>query len=222
MIGQTPSLKMQNALWVAPFAICHSLAAAYAAGTAPDAVAMEQLQRFDGTKSFIALSASLLGLLLAALVGQRQKARSVYWRWHNPEPGYRAFTSLAPQDHRFDLRQLESRIGEPIPRSPIEQNQLWYKLYKTHSDDDSVISTHKEWLLFRELAWLALVGLAGSIVVVLFVGINTISVAYSCLALAVWAGMVIAARGRGERFVSTVLSVAAVAPLPPHTSSGTK
>jgi len=104
----------------------------------------------EGTVPFLALS--FLTLLLGGLLPHIWKERFVHFRWSNPLPGCRAFSKHAAQDTRINLSDLETKFGT-IPAEPAAQNAYFYKIYKTCRDNPAVVSGHKNYLLFRDLAF---------------------------------------------------------------------
>jgi hypothetical protein len=95
-------------------------------------------------------------LFLSYFVPQNYKHRLVFWRWEDPLPGSRAFTLYAPQDDRIDIEALRKNVG-PFPTTPREQNALWYRLYKEVITDVTVVESHQNFLLFRDIASMSLV-----------------------------------------------------------------
>jgi hypothetical protein len=98
---------------------------------------------------------------LDALPGAELKARIVFLRWRNPLPGSRAFEKAnLDSDSRIDRERLRTAVGGTFPRGPREQNAAWYRLYQLWAEDARVEHVHFQWLLYRDLTWLALVLLA--------------------------------------------------------------
>jgi len=112
----------------------------------------------------ISAASVLLGLLVAALdalPGPNLKAQIVFLRRRHPLPGSRAFERAnLDTDTRIDRDRLRGLVGGAFPRAPGEQNATWYRLYKERENDPRVEHAQFQWLLFRDLTWLALVLLA--------------------------------------------------------------
>ena len=89
-------------------------------------------------------------IALSGMVSNKLKEIIVFWKIDDRLPGCRAFSKYAKEDSRIDLKILKSRFGK-IPTSPSEQNRYWYKIFKT-LNDKSINSTHKDFLLCRELS----------------------------------------------------------------------
>jgi hypothetical protein len=89
-------------------------------------------------------------VVICGLLSSNFKYTLIFWRWQNPLPGTRVFTHLMSKDPRIDTKSLEQRYA-PLPNDPADQNRLWYKLYKKHEHDKSVLEAQKHFLLTREL-----------------------------------------------------------------------
>jgi hypothetical protein len=145
--------------------------------------------------------------LLNSVVSGDTKARLVFWRWHHPLPGSEAFTRHGPSDARVNMAALEKKHG-PLPTAPKAQNILWYRLYKRVSDAPSVEQAHRQFLLARDFAFMALVMLAVLGTAAFFFFIKPISAAgiYVLLLVIQWAIATRAANVGGHRFVTNVLA----------------
>ena len=95
--------------------------------------------------------AGIVMIVLQELFPRSVKEVLVFWRLRDRLPGCRAFTVIAPKDARVDPTDLAVLLPS-TPMSPAEQNALWYRLYRTVSDDPSVSHAHKEFLLTRDYA----------------------------------------------------------------------
>ena len=102
----------------------------------------------------MAATIPLATIILGGVLNDATKARLVFWRWRHPLPGSRVFSELVPTDSRIDPAALKSSIGK-FPRSPQEQNALWYRLYKKHKMARSVWEAHKLYLLTRDMSAIA-------------------------------------------------------------------
>ena len=88
-------------------------------------------QQFTLEKGIIAAIAPLITIVLRGVLPSNIKATMVFWRIKEPLPGSRVFTELAKKDHRIDLDRIRKKHGY-LPELPLEQNRLWYKIYKSH------------------------------------------------------------------------------------------
>lgn len=163
-------------------------------------------------------AASFIGMLLVgaldALPGAELKARIVFLRWRNPLPGSRAFEKAnLDSDSRIDRERLRTAVGGTFPRGPREQNAAWYRLYQLWAEDARVEHVHFQWLLYRDLTWLALVLLALGLVAA---ALNNPERSSALVGAAIAAILVIlfraAASQHAKRFCNTVLSLASTAP----------
>ncbi len=148
----------------------------------------------------------LIGIINAQISAET-KSRIVFMRWRNPLPGCEAFTRLASADPRIDLSSIQSAYG-PLPTDPLQQNALWYKMYKSVETDPSVIQVHRDYLLTRDYTGLSLMmaivlGAAG------FIQIPSAGTAvlYFALLLVQFILSSRSARNHGRRFVTTVLAL---------------
>lgn len=101
----------------------------------------------------------VLVVILNGLIDAQTKARLVFWRWHHPLPGSRAFSEIAKADSRIDIEAIRQKFGK-LPRSPQKQNAAWYGLYQSVKHDPSVSTNHREYLFARDYTSLAALMLA--------------------------------------------------------------
>lgn len=146
-------------------------------------------------------------LVLSSLLSTNIKAVFVFWRVKYPLPGSRAFSIHAPADHRIDLAKLKKHVGI-FPTDGRDQNAKWYGLYKQVDSDPSVVDSHKNFLLFRDIAAMSLILVLGVPAAMYFNGINQSS-ALMCGGWFLFQYLIsmIAARNTGIRFVQNVLAV---------------
>jgi len=154
----------------------------------------------------VSLGALLVGIVNAQ-IAPMWKAVLVFWRWPNPLPGSEAFSRHMPTDPRIDGARLASKHGE-LPTDPVEQNQLWYRIYLDVAKKPAVAQAHRAFLFARDYACLAammvvLLGIAG------FIQIPSLgtSLVYFSLLLVQFLVVRQAAKNNGIRFVTTVLAI---------------
>jgi len=113
----------------------------------------------------------------------------------------------APADHRIDLKKLKKNIGE-FPLSERDQNAKWYGLYKQVDSDPSVVDSHKNYLLLRDIAAMSFV-LVPVLPVAMYISDVDGSRILICAAWFVGQYLVtsFAAKITGIRFVQNVLAV---------------
>src|SRR5262245_38975416 len=150
------------------------------------------------------LGAVLIGVI-NGLLNAPTKARLVFWRWHDPLPGSRAFSRYVHLDPRIDIAALKSKVG-PFPTEPSKQNALWYKLYKSVENDSRVLHVHRLYLLTRDYAGIAFM------LLIVFGGIGVVAMQtyrtellYVAALLVQFVASAVAARNYGIRFVNTYL-----------------
>jgi hypothetical protein len=163
----------------------------------------ESLSVEDGL--FIAL-APITMLLLGGWLSANSKAVAVYWRTEHPLPGSRAFSELMYYDVRVNPDALTKAWGV-LPKSPSEQNQLWYKMCKACEENITVLEAHKDWLFSRDLTGYALIFLLA------FGLFSSLSSANWSIVFYHWGFLVLqylvcmfAARTYGRRYVCNVLA----------------
>lgn len=161
----------------------------------------------------MAIRASLTALLpvpaliLSSLISADHKAILVFWRLKHPLPGARAFSIHAPFDPRIDLVALRKNIGE-FPTTERDQNAKWYGLYKLVDSDPSVVDSHKNYLLFRDIAAMSLLLVPAVPLAMYFSGIDTTRMGVSAaLFFGQYLLTAFATRTTGIRFVQNVLAV---------------
>lgn len=146
-------------------------------------------------------------LILSALISSDHKAILVFWRLKHPLPGARAFSVHALADHRIDLAKLKKNVGE-FPVAERDQNSKWYGLYKQVDSDPSVVDSHKNYLLFRDIAAMSLL-LVPALLLVLYLGgvDSTRMLVPTAWFMGQYLVTAFAARTTGIRFVQNVLAV---------------
>lgn len=146
-------------------------------------------------------------LILSSLISSDHKAILVFWRRQHPLPGARAFSVHAPADPRIDLEKLKKNVGE-FPIVEREQNSKWYGLYKQVDSDPSVVDSHKNYLLFRDIAAMSLLLVPVLPLVMYLNGVDSTRIQVSAaLFLGQYLIVAFAARTTGIRFVQNVLAV---------------
>lgn len=152
--------------------------------------------------------APLLTVILNGILSSNAKAVLVFWRWHHPLPGSRAFTELARTDTRIDMEALVARIG-PLPTEPAAQNAKWYKLLKANEQDVGVFEAHRVFLLVRDLSGLAFLFLIVFMGGLLVVGASGFRWGYIAGLVAQYVIVSRVAEQYGSRLTCTVLAVEA-------------
>lgn len=162
----------------------------------------QRLSTPDGLLPFCFLLATLV---LNGVVGNQGKNRLVFWRWRDPLPGCRAFTVAMAKDPRIDVVRLRAKLN-PLPYKPKEQNALWYRLYKAHSDKRVIWEAHRAYLLTRDMTGMAAIFLVGfsSGTFLVSIGLKLVTRYFFAL-LAQYLIIATSARNYGNRFVANVL-----------------
>lgn len=151
--------------------------------------------------------ASILTLLINGILKTDYKNIMVFWKVKQPLPSYRVFSHLIKNDHRIDYDELNTKYN-PLPLDPESQSKLWYKLLKKYPDDEMILQSHRDYLLYRDLTaisfLLSVIYLITFLLLKIF-GIN-ISILLILVFLLEYLILLIAARAKAERFVLNVVS----------------
>jgi hypothetical protein len=148
----------------------------------------------------------LLVIILSGIISSGFKAVVVFWRIKNALPGHRAFTKLAPGDVRIDMNVLKKKLNT-LPVEPKKQNTLWFKLYKEYENAITVRHAHKNFLLTRDLATIALIFTVGGSIGLSFGHVHYVTILkYFGIMLLHYISLTIVAQNHGNRFVCNVLA----------------
>lgn len=151
--------------------------------------------------------ASILTLLINGILKTDYKNIMVFWKVKQPLPSYRVFSHLVKNDHRIDYDELNTKYN-PLPLDPEAQSKLWYKLLKKYPDDEMILQSHRDYLLYRDLT--AISFLLSVIYLITFLLLKIFGINISILLILVFLGeyliLLIAARAKAERFVLNVVS----------------
>lgn len=163
-------------------------------------------QRVSAKNGLIALCIPLATVVLNGVLGDMAKARLVFWRWKNPLPGCRAFSELVNTDPRIDVAALKAKHGA-FPRSPKDQNALWFQIYKKHAAALTVSEGHRVYLLTRDMASLSLIfALVFPLCAFLSPIHRGVAFVYCAALLGQYLIVATSARNYGRRFVLNVLT----------------
>ena len=167
---------------------------------------IQHIMKDIGALVSIALAISLL-TVINGVIDPQTKARLVFWRWTNPLPGSRAFSVHAHRDPRVDVNALERILGK-LPEVECEQNETWYRLYKSVESDPGVAHNHRDYLFTRDYTSLAALFLIilGGLAMYQFDEWSRVFAYIGCLIIQ-YVIVRYAATQYGCRFVATVLAV---------------
>lgn len=153
------------------------------------------------------IAASIFALLMNGILKTDYKNWIIFWKFKQPLPSYRVFGHLVKNDHRIDFNELSTKYN-PLPVDPELQHKLWYKLLKTHPDDEIILQSHRDYLLYRDLT--AIIFLMSVVNFIIFIALKIIGRNISILIILVFLSeyiiLVVAARNKAERFVLNVVS----------------
>jgi len=211
MTDTSSYLKSENQIWLFGFLVVNIAAFVMATYLGFDDIA-GVLQWVES--HWESLGAVGIGVVITTvicnLISPQLKAVLVFWKWPHPLPGHRAFTKYLLNDPRIDPEQMVKKIGQ-LPSDPVEQNRLWYKIYRTHQHESAVLGAHRDFLLTRDIAWLsfAILGLFG--IGAALLGESTLQkLWYPFYLFAQYLAAALAARRNGIRLVRNVLAIEAV------------
>lgn len=159
-----------------------------------------------GARVVLGAVGSIVPGILNGLLSSNIKARLVFWRWENPLPGCEAFSKYINRDYRITQQVLIARY-HPLPSDAREQNALWYRIYKKHSEAPGVLDAHKNYLLYRDLS-----GIAALTFVILSVASVFLfpsfwgALGFAVCILSEYMVLSHVARVAGQRFVCSVLA----------------
>lgn len=118
-------------------------------------LSLDNINNFIGNvsseKGIFALAIPFVTLILTNILSSNLKAIIIFTRINNPLPGSRAFSKYIFKDSRITIENLENKYG-PFPKEPVEQNALWYRIFKKHQDETIIVEAHKNFLLTRDIA----------------------------------------------------------------------
>lgn len=148
----------------------------------------------------------LLGIVLNGLLPSNVKAMIVYARFKHALPGHRVFSKLGKADSRIRLERIAKKYVK-LPRNPIDQNKLWYEIYKKHQDKPAIRDSHKKFLLMRDMASLSFIIWLGSVIVfVIFYTLKIDVISYLVFGTIQFLVTMISARNYGNRFTCNILA----------------
>jgi len=161
--------------------------------------------------------AVVVATVLNGVLSADAKARLVFMRWRHALPGHRAFSRYARSDARIDIASLEKMRGAPFPTEPVEENRVWYRMYKTIENHPTVLHVHRDFLLMRDYAGLSALFLLFYGAVGLYAIASTkIAAIYLLLLVVQFVVVRQAASNYGVRMVTTVLAEKASEDTPPR------
>jgi len=207
-LGQDELIKDNNRKRLIFYIICHIvLFTLFVAAINPTFESINDfLSKLKSPSGLFPLLSFPFAIVLEGLIHSNKKAVLIFWRFSDPLPGNRAFSSVAPNDHRINLGKLKRLFPEGLPEAPRDQNTAWYDLYRKYGDEARVYDAHKFFLLTRDLASLTIVLIPFCIVAHLFWHSSLSVLGYHVLVMIVLALIIcISSQNYGKRFVANVL-----------------
>lgn len=161
-----------------------------------------------------ALFSSIIYILVIvwdAVVPSQAKNYAIYW-W-SPLPGHKVFSEWKrkQQDGRVSQNDFMDHYayiyGELTSNVKTDeyQNSEWYKIYNKYRKDDMVVASHKDFLMFRDMAVASIVILVLYVIFGLIVGTVPLTIKGIIFLLIMYTMVNIAARNKGKKFVNNVL-----------------
>lgn len=208
MSTNQPYLKSKNTWWLRLF-IGVNLAvflSVVVGQSFTEETIMHCWQRLSAKDGLFVVCFPLVAIVLNTVLGDLGKARLVFWRWRNPLPGCRAFSVIMSADPRIDVTRLKSRLGS-LPSDPKDQNAIWYRLYKSHSDKVMILEAHRAYLLTRDMTALAAVFMLSLSIAAFVISPGwKFALLYSVILSAQYLIVATSSRNYGNRFVANVLT----------------
>lgn len=178
--------------------------------TSENFLSSDMVKSFVNDKSIVFSLLTIIILVLEGAIPSALRDRLIHLKFKDPLPGTRAFTHIAPNDSRIDLDAIALVHGE-LPTDPSLQNKLFYKLYSTVADKPSVTSSHKRYLLSRDLGTMTYLVTIPATVMALF-SPNGWSAGLLVLGTGIALSLVFSmtAKNYGGRMVENALALSAV------------
>ncbi|WBX94950.1 hypothetical protein [Pseudoxanthomonas mexicana] len=196
------SLKKGNTPWLAGLAALDLLG--LAAFLMPPSI-MGQISSIEAIKGALVSGLVVVVPLLTDTLSHKAKARLVFWRWRDPLPGCRAFSTYLKEEDHIDEKALAKNIGK-FPSDSRAAGARWYELYNLVRNRGNVIETHKKYLRYRDMAAMS-IALLFVVPVCLQLAVGSLWWQSLALFLAQTLWAVWLCRVAGARFVTTVLAV---------------
>lgn len=153
---------------------------------------------------FLALT-PVISLIANGLFPPAVKDVLVFWRIKNVLPGHRAFSVHANADRRLNVERLRKRVA-PWPTSPKDENQTWYRLYRSVDDAVRVAPVNRSFLVASGLASIAATFLVAGVPITWFLSHSTQwTLTYSAVAVVQYVILAFVARNYGIQLVRNVL-----------------
>lgn len=212
-MSDSKSLKDQNAWLIRAAMIGHMAAFLWIAAQPAKLFSLDSRSALLRLEALAVPGSASLGLIVIAtlvllgLVPPEWRDRIVHLRRKSPLPGCRAFSEIGPRSSHVDMEALSAKCG-PFPIEASAQNRLFYKIYKTVSDDVGVCDAHRRYLAARDIAtitFLLLVPLPALAYVAN--GNGARSLAYAVLLCVTFLLCAIAAKNYSHRMVQHVLAL---------------
>ena len=144
----------------------------------------------------------LVVTILNNSIDPRFKNIVVFWRLNNPLPGCRAFSVYLDELERVSPKKVIEEHG-PFPDDPIEQNEVWYRLYQKVKNEPEIYTAQLKYLLARDMATLCLIFLVLFPFYCFVVGTGwRVALNILGMELLVYLGFMVAARTSSVSFVS--------------------
>jgi hypothetical protein len=136
-------------------------------------IAYSDIKNIDDflTISLVNAGGLLLAFFMNGFVNSDLKAKMVFRKRKNFLPGCHAFTIHINNDLRIDKNKLINEYGE-LPSDEVEQNRLWYKMYKECEFEPSVFDSQRNFLIARDITSLSVLILVTFILTALFFKYN--------------------------------------------------
>ena len=166
---------------------------------------IEEFKSINIKSSVLVVMMPLIIIVTNGLLSSETKAKIVFLRLEHSLPGHRVFSKYIKKDSRIDIDKLKDLVGD-LPTDPIEQNKLWYRLYKKNENSSLIYESHKSFILTRDLAIFSLLFIIGSIIYFIIVKWNASSTKLILIYIVQLILLIISVNNYGKRFACNVIA----------------
>jgi hypothetical protein len=163
---------------------------------------------FADTQNLLPVAFALtITAVINGVLSVSMKNRLVFLRWNCALPGHRAFSQYAKIDPRIEPADLPRLCGGAVPTEAIDQNRVWYQIYKSIENDPAVRQVHRDFLLLRDYTGISALFMACYGLIGLYaIPSLRIALLYVLILIAQYMLVRQAASNYGIEFVTTVLA----------------
>jgi hypothetical protein len=204
-MSETKSLKSQNMKWLIMLSTADLIVVL--AFFVPGLSTSADLTALRNWRLVTTIIIPVVILLVVNVPSNKVKCMLVYWRAYGWLPGCEVFSKYGPADPRVNMDALRENVG-PLPTDPRKQNELWYRLFKDVKAEPEIEDSHRNFLMYRDMAVLTLPLILLTPIFLHFAGAQLRALWFgAALFASQYVLTAISGRQRGIRFVTTVLAL---------------